>query len=298
MAKRKPDKRRLTPVSVPAPAPGPPLTEREDGLPTIEHLIKGNGGNACRPEDLDVSLGVRERIDIAAMVAEHSPDGDWRSNPGLAEKILTLAVETFGGGRPGKIDRVREWVDTLRTDPGKAWTRLRHTDELPTVATVVREDQQHEPSTQELSDFVRRHKPDLAKWASDESEIALDFKRSAYRDWADQCTLPPIPAGVKIDAIRHELAWHVRRDLGRYLEGGKRQIDQALHRLVAGAVKVVLGCPRDEVVGNDSRWDIPQCHVVLQRPDIQQAIRGWVRGKLIRGGHCPRLARVFDIERQ
>jgi len=50
-----------------------------------------------------------------------------------------------------------------------------------------------------------------------------------------------------------------------------------------------------ERVGKGTRWDCPQVHVLLRRPDVARQIRRYAIGRLIAKGFCPDAARALRI---
>jgi hypothetical protein len=61
-------------------------------------------------------------------------------------------------------------------------------------------------------------------------------------------------------------------------------------------VKRIFGVPEGESAGNNSPYNKPQHHIVLQRPDVDRGIRGYARARMILDGYCPQIARAFRVE--
>ena len=61
------------------------------------------------------------------------------------------------------------------------------------------------------------------------------------------------------------------------------------------AFRLVLQVPEGETCAKGSRWDVPQVHTLLLRPDVRRAILGYTRARLTRKGYCPTIAQAFGL---
>ena len=279
------------------------MHDRLGDLRTIDDLDQPRGAGG--PERAATGLSIKEKIDIAAIlgggaadVPEFQGNGDdipkededWPvggvggidapPRPGDVDNI----VEVFGGGDGGedRRDKVNEWIETVRDDPAKARKQLRIYNDIVAVPIVMREEIASEPSDDDLNAFLRAYHPDL---------IGADFTVPMMRqvcikllnEHIKYFRLPPLVSLRTIDQIRKQIGFDIKERLGNHLKGGN------IWELTSIAVKRILGVPPAESAANNSKWDIPQCHAILLRPDGQDVIRGWVISRLIAEGHCPSL---------
>jgi hypothetical protein len=268
-------------------------------LPTVAQLAEGEGTSAAARMGDESRLLLKDRLAVADFVAELAGESDWRADPALAQKIMDDAAAQFSTDDPKRAERVAEWVAELRNDPDTARGRCQLNDRMSDIRvtpTVVREDERHEPTRQELAHFIRRHHPDLAEYAGDDHPALLKSFQEHYRTWAESIALPHVASDLSIEDIRRSIARSVLADLSAYIAPESLKDARTMaHRLVGAGVRKLLDVPRGEEAANNSKYDTPQCHVVVQRHDNRRAIAGYARSELIRRGYCPRLARAFGI---
>lgn len=264
-------------------------------LPTIADLLKGDALPEVDERETATRLNLKEKIAITAGVTSFGGD-DWRESDGATLGVIDWATRNFAKDNPQKAERVAEWIGRLKNDPVGAWVECGHKDrleDLPEVPIVLLEEEKHRLTDDELKDFVRRAHPDL--FADIQGEISPGERRAyhrLYETWADSRMLPPVLAGQHIEDIRRQMSNEVMASLKGYIEGDWMAARNSAHSFVGAAVKRVLGVPEGTSAKNNGRYDTPQAHIVLERPDVANGIRGWARAQIIRK-HCPQLARGF-----
>lgn len=273
-----------------------------DGLPTVADLMEGRAPTIV-PDGLtaDDPLKIADRIAIAA-AAVSAEGNDWRDDPAAISRIIKCAAEQYAPENAAKASRISDWVTELSNDPERAWQRLGHIEEdaLRVVPVVLTERERHEPSNAELREFINWNAPSLSQFMEEPIEAApLLMAREMYKRWADDRALPPVSADRHIEDIRQDYALEVKRSLDDYLDKSNKnfaEFQRSVHKYVGRAVLRVLNVPQKESAAKDTKWDCPQVHIVLQRPDVRRAILGYARAKLIKDGWCPILAQAFGVQ--
>jgi hypothetical protein len=258
------------------------------GMWTMDDLVSEDD-RIARPiagADEEATITSSERLAIAEAIGEAKLNG---------EKVdRNQLVDRFAKGSKKRAERIEEWVRDVENEPGKASAQLRHVDSLAHIPAVMRELPMIAPSDDTLKRFARSRGPEIAGCAArleDDASIRLLLTKW-YTDHARQFHTGRLEASTDIDTIRKHVAGVVLAQLAGSFVGDRG----IAFSLVGFAVKKVLGVPDGEQAAIGSKWDTPQHHVILQRPEISQNIIGFVRHQLIRKGMCPRLAAAFRIE--
>jgi hypothetical protein len=254
------------------------------GLATMEDLMKGWTPEIDAPDE-EGTLTRRERVDIARIV------GVWRQEG--QELNRDWLVDQYGGDSEKRRQKVGGWVDDIQNNPDGSYERLTGFPlatelDLPSVTIVMREYPTTAPTDDDLIRFIQTHKPEFSDCIlrlNDSRRFIVEF----YKDHARQFHLGEIRSSVSIDQIRRQIAGETRNILGASYEGDT----QLIYSLVGFAVKQTLGTA--EPVKNGGKWDVPQCHVILTRPEIKSRVIGYVIDRLARKGLVPCLAAAFGV---
>jgi hypothetical protein len=271
-------------------------------LPAIGDLINGHPISVVDPGVADDPLTTEDRVDIAAACTVSEGDR-WRTDPDAVERIKKKATEEYAPLNEKKAARVSQWVNQLRDDPAAAWRATGHVsslEELEVVPVVLGEREKLNPTLDELRDWLRWNKPDTyaalaASLANPGPETLLPLE-GWYKEWAQDRVMPQPQADENIEDIRRRIARRVIEHLGPYIDGDIGKAKSAAHAYVGAAVKRIFTVPEGESAGNNSPYNKPQHHIVLQRPDVDRTIRGFVRARMILDGYCPQIASAFKVE--
>jgi Type III restriction enzyme, res subunit/HNH endonuclease len=257
------------------------VCDMEDQLAELPSIDDLDGSDPKPPEEIQrgVTLMTKEKIDIAARLGMTGADG----SPVPIDEVVTEFAGLDTGPRVGKI---REWATRVRADPDAARREIHLDRRVQPGLIVTREQVRHDPTDSELERHLKIHNPEMVGRYVPVAEDYRELITALYAQHASLFHLPPLTSDDHIDDIRRDMARRIRRHVGDYFTGEKKQI----YSLVGAAVKTKLGVPEEEKARNDSDWDTPQVHALLRRPDVQAEIIGWVTGRLIDDGLCPALS--------
>jgi hypothetical protein len=261
------------------------MEARLEALPTILDLQNGRDPAHTPKARDDFPLPFETKIKIAGAIG------------GDADVDIDSIVDVFGGGNPRTERKVVDWIDTVRTDPVKAYSALGFGRILNPIATVLMEELHHELSDERLKAFLLVKIPALKDRPIDDSN--RDFIKELYKRDAMEvnAATPPLlnADGTErhLSDVRRNLAGSILRSLGQHFHK-TRESDEELHSSIASAVKQVLGVPKEESARDSGQWDIPHCHMILERTDRQNEIQRWVIARLIQRGYCPALSALWD----
>lgn len=255
-----------------------------ESLQSVEDLAK-DGLIEAPLVDEEAILPIRDKIDIACFVGRQHIDGEDVSRQEIIDRF---APE---GGR--RAERVGSWFDTLESDPREAYRAVRFDRRLPRMPIVKREYLSNNPTDAELEAFAKTngqaHQLPL-------TDPVRDVLRAWYKRESERFHLPPLRSPYKdLEAIRKSLQAKIFGHIGDHLTSDGRD---RVPLLAAIAVKTVLDVPSGERARNSSKWDTPQAHAILMRPEIRVDITHWATAQLVKEGFCPTLSAVFDQARQ
>ena len=269
-------------------------------LTTIGQLISGE---AVRVEPdrstADDPLTPAERVGIAVEAFDGEGD-DWRSDDAAVERIIKCAIEAHGHGNENREERISQWIQgPLRHNPEETLASTGHIadlEDVPVHAIVLDEREKADIGSEELREFIRWNKPQYAPFVDGADDKMLFVFRGYYEDWIADRLMPQPQATDTLEGIRRTFTKEIKEFLRPWVDGDWRAFERTAHRYIGLAVRRTVGAPDGDVVGKDTKWDCPQVHVLLQRPDVRRAIQGYARAQLIFDGFCPAIARAMGIE--
>lgn len=262
------------------------MPERLRPLRTMSDLIEGN----LSAPDGEISeagdLSLREKLEAAHYVGDYAAIGESVDPAHISEMVDR-------GAGPSKREKLSEWVRTVSENPTEANRRLEHSAALSQIPIVMRELPSTDPTLEDLIRYTKSYAR-LAQFAPrlDQSPEALAFCRHAYEEHVQRFHVGSLTKLTDIDRIRKDLAGEILRGLAGVYRGDHGVV----FPLVGAAVKTILGVPRNEAAAVESKWDSPQCHVILFRPEVRRQIGGYVRYNMMRRGFLPSLAQAFGVE--
>jgi hypothetical protein len=259
-----------------------------DGMPTMSDLLEGtHASGEDEGSDPEVILTAWDKLAISGEIGKQINAG---REP--EEILVEPKVDWCGPTEPRKKKKVDEWVEKVVRDPNGAANTLGLTDTLIENKRVVRETIDIDPSDETLMTFIKRVAPNQAAFCKRLGEEGIrDLVAHFYRDHARQYHHPAIPSMTSLKAIKTRLFHEIKGQLGGYL----RCEDRKLHALIYTAMQMKLGMPAGDHLRDGEKYDIPENHIMLTRPEIDREIRGWVIRTLAMNGHCPDIAAAFRI---
>lgn len=262
------------------------MADSLDGMTTMAELARGEAeAPAASPDfDVDAILTGSERFAIAGVVGQGRIDGTPIDVAGIAG--------AFGGGSGPKTKKAEDWTRTLITSPSIAQNAMRLTATLTEVPRVMREYPTIDPSDETLLRYTKREHPNLIRHAANLNDVTREIFLEYYRDHVRRYHLPELPMVVRLSDIRGRLGNVVWNQIGAQCPGKKDKI----FALAGSAMKLILGCQPGESLNDGGPHDIPECHVILSRPEVQMDMRGWIVRCAISNGWCPPLAAGFSIK--
>jgi hypothetical protein len=262
------------------------MTDHLSDIPTMASLVDSEF-QAIDPPSVDpgTSLSRSERIAIATTLGSQKLSGKPVSLPEV--------VEAFGGQTEGKKARVKEWGEKVLSDPTSARKELRLGPDLKHIPLVLREYPDVTPSDEELIRFIKHDSPRLAAYVTPMTDERRDFLREFYRKHVERFHLRDLPITTKLSQIRRSLATVILQDLKN--RGGYVGPDNSIFAFTGSAIQTVLGLLPGEKADDDGKYDTPESHVILTRPDVQAGIMGWVEYLAASKGLAPYLAAGFAI---
>ena len=271
------------------------MHEHFEGLLTIGDLISGKAaGIELDPKAAD-SLSSSAKLDIAVSICEAEGD-DWRGREDDLDRIIKDAVTRYAPQSEDKARRVAEWIrGPLLTDPESTWRMTGHVmdlDEITPVPVVLDEREKVDPTPEQVSEYIKWNRPEYVHMLDDPSGNVRELLKGYYLDWVRANIMPQVESDDSLEGIRRAFTREIKHFYRRWLEGDEGKFNGAAHSYIAVAVQHVLGVPGEKIEKN-SRWDCPQVHVLLQRPDIKNVIQGYAKARLLRDGYCPAVTRAL-----
>ena len=268
------------------------------GLTTVAQLLADEAGrrspNVPGPQN---PLSDEDRFGIAvdAVVA----GGDcWRDDPDAVSKVISEAVRKYSRDNDERRDAIEDFVKQIRSerpDSLAAMTGvLTSRDQIRVRSVVLDEREKTDPNDKQLMEYIRWNHPELEPETERNFQLLRGHCLAMYQQWVDSRRMPDMAPTDNLELIRQGYAKVARESLEQWLQGDYGKFKGATHAFVGKAVQTVLGV--DERVGNDTKWNCPQVHVLLRRPDVRSDILGYTRGKLIRAGFLPAAAQAMRIE--
>jgi hypothetical protein len=257
-----------------------------DGLTTVLDLLNEEEPEIQLREDQDIPVPFVDKIDIAGIIGE---------NPKVDDQIL---IKSFVKHNPAKEEAIKEWIDLVRKEPGKAGDQLRLNRTLKAIPTVLREDIRHQPTDNELRNFLSTKKPHLAQEPISNANRAFIYELFFQDAIRVNATTPLIfnPDGSprSLDDIRKSLGGSVLAHVGRHfdMDNASKQEKEVFWKLVSSAMRQILGVPPRESASNESQWNIPNCQIILEWSDVQRDMRCWIIGQMIREDMLPSMAHL------
>jgi hypothetical protein len=231
-----------------------------EGLMTINDLVQGDDPIERQDREIGVVLPFSDRIQIAAFLGQ---------NPNASDADVEVMIEHFARGNEKIKGVIADWISLVRSSPAEARAKLRLDCNLEPIKTVLYEELNHTPTDAQLTAFLRAIKPNLAQRRIEDSnrdaflELYRDHAKAVYA--STPVTLNPDGSHRDIDQIRKSIGGTIIRDLGVHYVKTK-ELDDRLWNLVGTAVKRKLDVPSVEKAGKGSKWDIANCHAILNCP--------------------------------
>jgi hypothetical protein len=246
-------------------------------LPTVLDLLNDQVPEQHVATDTEIALPFADKWDIAGLIG---------GNPNINNDLL---IGTFARRNPGKEGAVADWIELVRTEPEKAGKQLRLNVQLRQIPTVLHENIKHDPTDRQLKSFLLAKYPHLAN--EDITNANRCFARALFlRDAEEVNATTPLMLNQDgtprtLDDIRKTIGSSIIGYLGRHFDYENASSD--FWSFIGSAVKIVLGVPQSERASNNSQWNIPNCHIILEWSDIQRDIRSWVISQMIAEGMLP-----------
>lgn len=267
------------------------MDEKLKSMPTVEALIEG-ADIAEVEAKTESKLSVFEKLQIAAEFGSATLEGrDF--NQDVTERIVRNPDGTYNRDKAEKADK---WHSTLEGDARygteNAIKELRIVSSIEPVTVVVRDVLDATPTEDDLRRFLESAYPDLAPKYEINPDGSRDFVVEMYRSHAREFNVGVIPSYTDLETIRRSLAYSIFEVMIGFFdpyrsgenEKAKGELRGCVHGFVGSAVKHLLGITGDEGATKDSKWETPAVHHVLERKEVQQTIKGYVRSKLLRTG--------------
>ncbi|HYW88554.1 MAG TPA: HNH endonuclease [Chloroflexota bacterium] len=241
-------------------------------LTTIDELLEGAAPTTVEGVTPQGELTSRERYDLLGKLFDEADPED------IVDDVYPESSR----------ERARDWLRQVIDEPERAAHALGLDAALRRVEIVAREYLLDEPDVRTMREFIAWHSPELDRLLLrlDDPDIWSALV-AVYREYLKTFRVGTLQPTTSLQWIRHDLVTTIQRQLGVYFEGEVREI----HKLVGTAVFSVLG---DRSATKDSQWETPTVHARLRRRDCQHNIQGWVIGRLIAKGLCPRFERLGE----
>lgn len=271
------------------------MAEHFKGLPAIADLADGRVSEIeLDPEPPD-ALTSSTKLDIAVSICE-AEGPDWRNDDTAVDRAIKSAIDRYAPKNEDKARRITEWVTgSLRNDWESTWRMTGHVldiDEIAPVPVVLEEREKIDPTVEQVNEYVQWNRPEFVHMLDDQSPNVRELLKGFYMDWVRAGILPQVESGDTLEGIRKAFTREIKDFYKKWLEGDERKFEGAAHSYIATAVQHVLGVP-GETIGKGTRWDRPQVHVLLQRPDIKRLIQGYAKTRLLKDGFCPAVTRAL-----
>lgn len=259
-------------------------------MPSLDHIIGGTDPETeITPVD-SPPLTIEERIDIASIIG-----GRLRGGAQIDDIDIDELVEQFGGPSERKQAKVEEWGRQVLYEPAVAGDRLGCSRDLEAEDVVLR-DVADTPLTRErLVEYLEGPGVELIEAVGRLDDPLVEKMVRVMCNAHRQQYRRPVPEKLTtLSQLRRDLGAHVKRVLGTAYEAplsaqGKPD-DGPIYGTVGRAMRIVLGVPDGETLHDDSKYDDPTCHHILQNPRIKLRITQYAIGKLMRSDCCPDLA--------
>lgn len=262
------------------------MLDHLEDIPTMEDLQSGAIDSVTGAIDLETTLPLKERLELVAEVGKKRTEGK--------EPVVDEIVAQFPPCSEGKRERMKEWVSSVIKTPEKAWRDLWHDRDIQPVTIVLREYQRVAASDDTLRHHIKTHHPELARELAD-FERVRSWAQALWEQHVRQCHVGAFRPFTTLQHIHRELSGDIYQQLGRYFSGGtQKERNEIFYILIWTAMRLKLDVQRGEHLNTNGKYDIPQAHAVLYRPDVRREMMGWVRASLIRSGFCPALQQAFE----
>lgn len=253
-----------------------------DALITMQKLMDGIIPPGLSDTEGESTLTIREKLDILKQLGQWKLQGDPIDQDHILERWDTVL--------PAKRDKIEKFVDRALDHPEVVRDELHFTEDIHAEPVVIREDPFSLPSDAELESFIRIQFPEHIPYLADLSTNRR-ILQTIWSQYADRHRIGDVQRFTDLEKIRNGFAREIRGALGQAFTGQYGDLRSA----VGYAVKLKLGT-RGEPARNDSKWDIPACHILLARPEVRQEIIGFSYQKLVRWGKVPSIAEILKIE--
>lgn len=257
----------------------------------VEDLISGTAGGVVSDGPLNTAdtLSQRERVALATEVGKARADG----RPIDTTEIVAAIIPTEQiPGEKGR--RAAEWVRTVVADTPEARSRLNLRESLNVIPIVKSEAIDHTPSIDQLSAFMRYNcPPELHNliprlYVGEIQQLVAHM----YRTYQGRLHSSPLRNDTNINDVSRSIGYQVKHRIGQT----STIADQSIFAKVQTAIRSVFGLDDGERLSNGSKYDTPQHHYMISRPDVQNDIVGWTMRQLIADGACHHLAVALRYE--
>lgn len=266
-----------------------------ENLATIRDLISGRISEIERDPKTPETLTSAAKLDIAVTICE-TEGPDWREDDTAVDRGVKSMTAKYAPNDEDKAKLVEEWVTrALRYDPEATWRMTGHVldiGDIEPVPVVLEEREKINPKPHQVDEYIRWNRPEYVHMLDDQSVNVRDLLKGYYMDWVRAGIFPQVEAEDTLEGIRKGYTREIKFFYKKWLEGDERKFEGAAHSYIAIAVQHVLGVP-GEKIAKGTKWDCPQVHVLLQRPDIKNVIQGYARARLLKAGFCPKVARAL-----
>lgn len=296
-------------------------TSRLDTIKIITHRVYGNLGIV--QQALDYVLNMEDRLarlrtiddlikgDSSTDLAQDDPGRDFLDEFTKIKIIDYVGRDLLGDKIPSLDDILGTFINTDDSPKRKQrvveWSKLTFArapsvkkfvltdNHLETIDIVRYETPKVIVPDDELISFIKLHKPHIASITSripqdNDLRIAcLELRR----DWIEKFYATPLKSkeNESLSKIRSYLASRVINLLSDSLTDSKK-----VYGIVGNAMKDILGIPHEIELQDRSRYDIPQVHSLLRRPNISRRVIRYTISELVKSGYCPSLREVVGNE--
>jgi hypothetical protein len=260
-------------------------------LMTMEDLL----AEQARPEGEDIDpktfVTTKTKIDIAATLGIRNQTGEGPTDDEI--------IDGQGEDNPIRRKKIRDWIDDVRSTPQHAWEKLtkrawEDAAALGAALIVQREYPSTNPTTEDLVHLVQVHHPELLNFLPE-----LNYNpglratlHTLYTVHVKKFFSSFPKAYTTLSEIRKSTGRRILAYIGEYLWETEVSL---VYAITGNAMKQLLGVPKGQKAEDGSNWDIPQCHAILQRPEVQHKIVGYVITQLAKKGALPDLTAGFGF---
>jgi hypothetical protein len=269
-----------------------------EDLQTVAQLAAGESVRVD-PDDPPARDPLTDADRIGIIIDAVVTGGDnWRDDPATVTRVIDRLVGKYGHENDNRIRAVTEWVQEIRDNPeglvGKTGLMF-STDEISPVPGVLMDEREDiNISEARLREYIRWNHPRMEGFMDSGDASAEAWARELYGLYVSSRMMPEPEPSDQLEHIRQTYTREVKEFLKPWVDPTRRRgFPDVAHGLVGRAVQAVLDT--GERVGKGTRWDCPQVHVLLRRPDVARQIRRYAIGRLIAKGFCPDAARALRI---